>query len=246
MHDEYIRIVDGAETAVLFIHGIIGTPRHFDSLISLVPQNISVYNMLLDGHGKGVADFSHTSMKKWEMQVSDTVDSLLSTHKRLFIVAHSMGTLFAIEEAIRRSEITGLFLLAVPIKLLIKPKMISNSLKVYSGRISPDDKYAVAAKNCYGIGQDKNILKYVGWIPRYLELFSKIREVRGHLDQLHTPTTAIQSYNDEMVSRSSVKILDAVKCMSVSFLKSSSHYYYEERDYEFILQKFTEFINRRD
>ena len=137
MHSEYIRLVDGADVAVLFIHGIIGTPRHFDDLIPLVPKNISIYNMLLDGHGKGVSDFSHTSMKKWEVQVSRAVDSLLSTHKKLFIVAHSMGTLLAIEQATRRAEISGLFLLAVPIKLFIKPRMLINVTKVFLTRFLP-------------------------------------------------------------------------------------------------------------
>ena len=40
-------------------------------LLSLVPDNISVYNVLLDGHGKGVKEFSKTSMKKWKKQIDD-------------------------------------------------------------------------------------------------------------------------------------------------------------------------------
>ena len=36
---EYVRIVEGSEYAVLFVHGIIGTPRHFDFLMDLVPSN---------------------------------------------------------------------------------------------------------------------------------------------------------------------------------------------------------------
>ena len=57
---EYVRIVEGSEYAVLFVHGIVGTPRHFDFLIDVVPPNVSIYNMLLDGHGYGVRDFSRT------------------------------------------------------------------------------------------------------------------------------------------------------------------------------------------
>ena len=48
-HREYIRLVPGADTAVLFLHGIAGTPRHFDArlpLVHLVPENWSVYTVL--------------------------------------------------------------------------------------------------------------------------------------------------------------------------------------------------------
>jgi len=55
--------------AVLFIHGIIGTPRHFTELIPLVqqvPEDFTVSNIILDGHGGTVDDFAHTSMAKWK------------------------------------------------------------------------------------------------------------------------------------------------------------------------------------
>ena len=173
-HKEYIRICDHSNTAVLFIHGIVGTPNHFKKFISLIPDSVSVYNMLLDGHGKTVKDFSKTSIKKWEDQVASAVEQLLATHDQIYVVAHSLGTLLAIEQAVKNKAITKLFLLAVPLKLAIKPKMLSNSLKVYFNRIRPEDSWALAAKVCYGIGQDRNPFHYFGWIPRFLELFSKI------------------------------------------------------------------------
>ena len=36
MHEEYIRDVPGSDTAVLFIHGILGTPNHFRRFLSLI------------------------------------------------------------------------------------------------------------------------------------------------------------------------------------------------------------------
>ena len=68
-HREYKRIVPEAEKAVLFIHGIISTPNHFKDFVELVPCNISVFNLLLDGHGKAVNDFARSSMKKWERSI---------------------------------------------------------------------------------------------------------------------------------------------------------------------------------
>ena len=73
-HKEYINIHEDSTTAILFIHGIVGTPNHFNDFIPLIPKTFSVYNMLLDGHGKGVKDFSKTSMEKWKIQVDSVVE----------------------------------------------------------------------------------------------------------------------------------------------------------------------------
>ena len=77
--NDYIRIVPGADTGVLFIHGIAGTPEHFTKLIPLVqmvPESYSVYNLLLDGHGKTAKDFGKSSMKIWKRQVLDAFEML--------------------------------------------------------------------------------------------------------------------------------------------------------------------------
>ena len=91
-HQQIKRIVDGAKTAILFIHGIIGTPDQFNDLIPFVRKDISIYNILLDGHGKGVRDFASTSMKKWEKQVENAVEELALNHERIIIVGNSKGS----------------------------------------------------------------------------------------------------------------------------------------------------------
>ena len=120
-HKEYVRICDNSNIVILFIHGIVGTPNHFNEFVSLVPESFSVYNLLLDGHGKSVKDFSKTSMKKWEAQVASVVEKLSLTHEKIYIVAHSLGTLLAIDQAIKTKKVCKLFLLAVPLQLSLKP-----------------------------------------------------------------------------------------------------------------------------
>lgn len=243
VHKEYIRIVSGAETAVLFIHGIVGTPNHFSRFIPLVPQSFSVYNILLEGHGRGVRDFAAASMGKWKKQVKRVVSELLATHNNIIIVAHSMGTLFAVREAVENSKrIKALFLLAAPLKLAIKPQMVKNSLKVLFDRIAPNDKYALAAKHAYGIENDKRLWLYFGWIPRYMELFSEIKATRKIIPQLNTRTYLYQSRNDEMVALSSLKYLQSSDAVTVNILKNSSHYYYEENDYNYLLKEFKKLL----
>ena len=91
-----IRYVENADTAILFIHGILGIPEYFRPYLSLVPPDWSVYNILLKGHGRGVRDFSHASMAQWKQQVDEALRTLSESHDKVVIAAHSMGTLFAL------------------------------------------------------------------------------------------------------------------------------------------------------
>ena len=243
-HKAYKRINPDAMAAVLFVHGIVGTPNHFAEFVTRVPEGMSVWNVLLDGHGGSVRDFSHTSMQRWEAQVRDAVEELAVSHTQIYIVAHSMGTLFAIDRAIENEKVKGLFLLAVPLKIAPKPRMLSNLCKVYFDKIKPDDEVAQAAKRCYGIAGDKNPFRYFGWLPRYLELFAKAKEVRKRTPLLKTPTVAYQSVRDELVSISSVKELQKNKSISIVELKNSGHYYYEQNDFAFLLKEFEKFIGQ--
>lgn len=243
MHKEYKRIVESSDKALLFIHGILGTPNHFKEFMPLIPENISVYNILLDGHGKGVKDFSKTSMHKWEKQVSFVVEELAKNHNEIYIIAHSLGCLLAIEQAISNPKIKKLFLLAVPLKLFLKPKMFKNSLCVYFNKINPRDLELVAAKECYGVNDEKNFLNYIGWVPRILELFSKLRKTRKIINSVNVPCVAYQSSRDEMVSKASINILKNNLFISVVELKNSGHYYYEKSDLSLLKENFTNFIS---
>jgi len=242
-HKEYVRICDNSNIVILFIHGIIGTPNHFNEFVSLVPESVSVYNLLLDGHGKVVKDFSKTSMKKLEAQVASVVEELSLTHEKIYIVAHSLGTLLAIDQAIKNKKVCKLFLLAVPLRLSIKPKMPINSLKVYFDKIRSDDYEALAARKCYGIEKDKNPFHYIGWIPRFLELFAKIRQTRQTVNLLNTTCLVYQSGRDEMVSSRSAKYFKNKPNVLVNKLKKSGHYYYDKEDFDFLITEFKKILN---
>lgn len=239
MHKEYKRIVNGADTAVLFIHGILGTPNHFKDFIPLVPNEYSVHNLLLDGHGKGVKEFSRTSMNVWKNQVEAAINDLLQSHKQIIIVAHSMGTLFALQQAYNRPDkIKSLFLLATPLKIGIKFKMFSNSMKLYFNKIKPDDVEGLAYKAACGINQDKKFWLYIGWVPRFLELFKEIKYTRTLVNDISVSCCVFQSKNDEMVSRKATDYLKNNENFKLQILENSSHHYYAESDYKFLLDEF--------
>ena len=230
----YFRVVPGAAQAVLCIHGIVGTPTHFSQLLPLIPKNWSVYNILLDGHGKQVEDFSHTSMKKWKAQVANQVDEILKSHENVLIIAHSMGTLFAIEESIRRPEsIAGLFLLNAALTPWVTPATWLNSLGLVFGKVRPNTSAADMLCDC-GVHLTPKLWKYLGWIPRFYELLVEARRTKGKLSCIAVPCQVFQSKNDELVSRRTCRLLQAHPHIQLTELEDSGHFAYKGKDLELL------------
>lgn len=233
-HSEYIRLVPGAKTAVLFMHGIVGTPNHFRDLIplvELVPEAWSVYNVLLDGHGGSIDDFAKTSMKKWKAQVFGIFDDLCRIHDHVVIVGHSMGTLFAMQMALQKPEkVPFLFLIAVPMRPWIRLFGIKNLLKLAFGKLREDVPLEAATRRVAGVDATAQLWKYPKWIPRFLELFREIYLTEKQMDRLSVPCIAWQSRKDELVSNFSYGILKKCGKFELCELPGSTHFYYAPED----------------
>lgn len=230
-HSEYIRVVEGSSIAVLMIHGIAGTPAHFRELIPVIPESWSVYNILLDGHGKNVEDFGKTSMEKWKDQVNRVLQTLLERYEKVLIVAHSMGTLFAIQAAIDHpNRIPSLFLLAVPMRPWVRFSTMLTSLRVSGGNIRDDDIAAHNMINATSITLGRGFWRYISWAPRMVELLAEIRRVRKLLPRLTAPTQTYQSVVDELVSDRSSKDLEKCACIRNTRLHASGHFAYGAED----------------
>lgn len=246
-HCEYIRDISGSKTAVLMIHGIVGTPAHFSDLIPMIPKDHTIHNILLDGHGKTVKDFGASSMKKWKEQVEAELDKLFKSHEKVIIVAHSMGTLFAIQEAIEHPDkIEKLFLLAVPLKPRVKISTYLAAFRVYRGKIKPYDKAALTMKNALGVEIERKFWKYITWIPRMLELLKECKRTCKVLPQLKVQTQAFQSNSDELVSLKSCKYLEDNQYVTNTILYDSGHYGYGEKDLKLLQKNLSEiFVDGR-
>ena len=229
-HEPYIRMVTGADTAVLFIHGIVGSPAHFKDLLPVIPEDWSVYNILLDGHGKEVEDFARTSMAKWKAQVSQVLTSLLDTHERVFIVAHSMGTLLAIEEAVKRpTKVCGLFLLAVPLVFRVRLRAALGSMQAALGMAKPGS-VAEQMVNDSSVRLSPQLHKYLKWLPRFTELTKEALRTHVLLPLVSVPCRAFQSGKDELVGQTSTEILQKQPQIITKVLPNSGHFSYSPED----------------
>ena len=246
-HKSFIREVPGSDTAVLMIHGILGTPRHFDMLLQEIPESWSVYNILLPGHGGSASDFGHSSMQQWREAAQITFDELCGRYRRILLVGHSMGTLFSLSMAISRPEkVGGLFLLAVPLRVFMKPVMAANALRVTFGMMREDDPRQTASRDCCGVQTTWKLWQYIPWIPRFLELFVEMAATEKRLPLLGVPAIALQSEQDELVSLRSGKKLKKNPLIRVIPLPGSGHYYYPDADRTVMLQVFRDMCEALD
>lgn len=243
MHRDYVRDGKG-NTVFLFIHGILGTPDHFKNFVDLVPIDCGVYNILLDGHGKKPEDMGRTSMKKWKQQVNDTVMYLSERYEKIIIVAHSMGTLFAVNEGVKSEKVKALFLLSIPLAIDVKFVALKNSLKVVFNREESLDEVSKAMKNGCSIELDRKVWNYIGWLPRYAELLAEVVRTKEVLPMLDIPTFIFQSKNDELVSVKSEEHFKTNPEITYYLLENSCHFYYSEHDMGIMLREFENVIKK--
>ncbi len=226
---------------ILFIHGIAGNPNQFNILTGSVPEGTEKSIILLKGHGGSVDDFSRASMKDWQAQVDEAIDSLKKEFEEIYVAAHSMGTLFALQRA-DRPEIKGLFLLAVPLKVRFKllpffaktKKMFVSALRGKGDNFEP----------CYGIEADFRVWKYIRWIPNYMSLLSEIKKTREMVRsrmKLNKKCIVFQSLKDEMVDPVSFEYLREIDT-DVTMLETSAHYEYSAEDLAKIINGFKRWL----
>ena len=243
-HHPYSRINDSSDTAILFVHGIVGSPEQFSPLLPLVPQDWSIVNLLLPGHGGSVQDFSHANMAAWRQHVHDAVEELAASHDRILLAGHSMGTLFCIAEALHRSDkVAGLFLLACPLYPRLTLSAAVQSLQVALEIPGKHPSYAAACRAC-SITGTKKLWRYLGWIPRFFELFAAAKLARGQIGQLVVPSTTVQSRHDELVAPRTCRLLAKAPCGQLHILPQSGHFYYPPADLNMLQTLFTDFLTR--
>ena len=240
-HSAYIRKTPDADTVVLMLHGIMGTPRHFDGFLPIIPPQWDIFNLLLPGHGAALRDFNRSSMAAWREFVQEQFCILSERYDRIYVIAHSMGTLLSMEAAqLYPDKIKGMIVLAPPLRIRVKPVMTKYSAKIVFNKVDPEDPRELAVAKANSVAADRRVWRYAGSLPRMLELLKLSRQCRS-LD-IRVPCMAFLSEKDELVSPKSTRYFSGdprVRCFA---LPGSGHFYYAPQDWETMLSQVQAFL----
>lgn len=234
-HRPYLRNCCDGAAAVLLIHGILSTPRHFDWLISHIPDQFEVSNILLAGHGGTAEDFSKATMSQWQAQVEAELNKLEAKYANIYVIGHSLGSLLALQAAKSHKSIRGLLLLNVPLIPRLKLSMIVRSFRFAFGKVNKDDPVDIQCYNDLGVQLHPYLWKYLRWIPNFLSLLKLARKCRPLPTELRIPCYAYFSAEDELVHPNSCRYFQNNPAISLSTFNNGTHFGYTAEEQASIL-----------
>ena len=165
-------------TAVLFVHGIQGSPLVFQFLIDALPNEVEIHNLLLPGHGGSARDFRASGQAAWLSAVRGEAKRLLNQGKRVVYVGHSMGCLLGL--AVSRDlgdPFAGMLLLCCPFRIRPTGRYITNGLRVLR-KARPDEPPQVKAAREANSVRLRHPAEHLTLIHPYLELLRLMGKIR--------------------------------------------------------------------
>jgi carboxylesterase len=223
----------------------MGNPRLFDPFLALFEENgWDTQALVLPGHGGSAGDFAHASREVWLNYVEQKLCKLRKQYDHILLVGHSMGCLLSfIACAHCPDQIIGIVSLAVPLHLH-PTRQAMRMWYHFALRHFLDDPYLEAAKKFNGVTA-RSFIDYLVWFPRYIDLFSLIRQTRSILSRVHVPTLIFYFDRDEYIR---VNTLDFIRTNltqpkpEIYRFSRSSHYYFPLEDQKLMEQRLVAFI----
>jgi carboxylesterase len=130
VHRPALYPVPGARMIVVFVHGFLGGPGLFSSLVHAVNEaGCAAQTLLLPGHGCQAWDFARHTAREWQETVNAALKLRLSQYEKVVLMGHSLGGLLSINASVTVGRVHGLVLWETPLRLTMKWKGIGNDLQ---------------------------------------------------------------------------------------------------------------------
>lgn len=236
-----------SDKIVIFIHGILEGNMQFRNLGAIAyKEGYSIALLLLPGHGETGEAFAEANLDEWTHYVNDYIYQMQQEYNHIILVGHSMGSLLAVGYAAHfPGKIDALVLIAVPLIIKLKPRVMIGAIKIASGKIPKKDPYVIAECKAISVGKTKSYT-YMKWIPRYIDLFILIAYTRKQLRKIKKPVLISHSKKDEFISLKSLKLVQQqLKNSSTVMLEDSGHFCYHSSDIMKLESAFKRFLQHQ-
>ncbi len=243
-HRPYLLECAGAETAVLMVHGFLGSPVQFKPLARILhEQGYTARAILLPGHGGSAKEFAQEGRDAWMRAVEQTAAELRQKYKRIIFIGHSLGGLLSLNEAMQ-SGADGIVLISVPMRLRNNYHVLPQSIRMFWGDPEKDDDLMRFERSVFSIAL-KPIRHHLSSWPRGMDLLRLMRGTRKSLSRVQAPVLIIQSKSDQTVAWKSAGILERglIHCRpEVMMLERSGHSYFHPTEAGPMYERICEFI----
>jgi len=242
-HRPYSKSKPGASLAVVFTHGIMGSPRQFDDLVQALDDTCTIENILLPGHGGTAREYAASNLKDWQQALDDVISRLSKQYGQVILVGHSLGGLLSVSSTLKfPSSIAGLFLIAMPLQVGISRRFIKRSLVIAFGQQGKNTAADLARQtSSVSFPAWYSYMQGSGRVP---ELFIKSLKTRRLIGKITCPVHAVWSEQDEIVDIRSARRLPKADNFSMELLKESGHYVYTPEESQRIRESFLDFVRK--
>lgn len=217
-----------ANTAILFVHGFIGSCRQFTALAELLSDcNADMFFHVLPGHEATIEDFKKTNADIWQSSVDERLKKLSESYDRILVVGHSMGGLLAVRAAIAAPEkVCGIAAIGFPIKVSVGYDWLKLNMDASRPAHYGEDPRVTAARSMAGVAI-LNVGQYLSTLPQNMEFLKTTRLARRDLHKLTAPLKVINFERDEIVASSVPDFVRAKKPdAKIVMLPESYHFYF--------------------
>ena len=214
-------------TALLFVHGIQGSPGQFQFLIDALPAGTEVRNLLLPGHGAGAREFRASGRADWLAAVRRETEDLRAAGKRVLYIGHSMGCLLGLQAAAEEAPYAGMLLLCCPFRIRITPRYLSNGWHAARPARPGERPDVTAARAANSVRMDR-AAEQLTLVHPYAELLRLMAETRRQRPKALPDVRFFFSERDEIVSPRSRGLAAGYAGAEVRVLPGCTHNYFND------------------
>lgn len=236
----------GHHRALVFVHGIFGSPAQFRALGRLAhAAGWDCHALLLPGHGGSAADFAAARRSAWQRHVDEALGELAPRYETIVVFGHSLGGLLALRATAKRPSV-GLMLLCPAIAPKPSPVQAWRSARVLWGDPARDTARHRAYREAYSVGKAR-WYEFPRWLWPMWELLRTAHETGRLLTKVRCPALVLQAAHDESLWGGGARRLTATLPQArLVWLPSSTHIYFPPEDAEVIGREMVTFLSKLD